>query len=150
MEGKRLEKSKYGKYIVSKPYFDPNLANINTDVPRDQIRGRTSNNIFMSNDLVKGSNTHLNLMWIYEVPYPDPFTATHSHDFNEVLFLSGSNPHDLEDLGGALDIEIGDEMHTITASTAIYLPKGLPHNIHWKKVERPIMLLAITLYGEYS
>ena len=104
----------------------------------------------MANSLVAGSNIHLNLMWIYEVPSPNPFVLTHSHPFNEILFFLETNPKNLEDLGGELTLEMGDEKHVVDTTTAVFIPKGLPHLLVYNRVDRPQMLVALSLSGDYK
>ena len=145
-----MSETKYGKYFVRNPTFDPNLANVVEPQMGKVMTGRTRNNIFMANNLVAGSNLHLNLMWIYEVPSPNPFVLTHSHPYNEILFFLGTNPKDLKDLGGELTLEMEDEKHVVKTTTAEFIPKGVSHLLTYIRVDRPQMLVAISLSGEYK
>ena len=145
-----MNETKYGKYFVRNPTFDPNLANIVEPQTGKVMTGRTRNNIFMANNLVPGSNIHLNLMWIYKVPSPNPFVLTHSHQYDEILFFLGTNPNNLEGLGGELTLEMGDEKHVVKTTTAVFIPKGLPHLLVYNRVDRPQMLVALSLSGEYK
>ena len=39
----------------------------------------------MSNDLVPGSNTYIEIGWIYEMPEPNPHIHKHAHDYDEII-----------------------------------------------------------------
>jgi hypothetical protein len=63
----------------------------------------------------------------------------HSHDFDEVVTLFGTNPDDPRDLCGEVEFWLGDERYTITKSCLIYVPKGTVHcPLIFKRVDRPI------------
>jgi hypothetical protein len=57
-----------------------------------------------------------------------PFTP-HVHDFNQVLLFAGSDMNDIGDLGAEVEFCLGAnlETHMITTTTAIAIPKGMPH-----------------------
>jgi len=51
-----------------------------------------------------------------------------------------------------VEIWLGEEMekHTITESTIVHVPAGLLHcPMNYKRISKPIMLINITLGGEY-
>ena len=53
----------------------------------------------------------------------------HVHDFDQVLLFAGSDMDDIGELGAEIAICLGEEMetHTITTTTAVAIPKGMPH-----------------------
>ena len=53
----------------------------------------------------------------------------HTHDFDQVMLFLGSDMDDLGELGAEIEFCIGEEMetHMITSSTAVAIPKGVPH-----------------------
>ncbi len=53
----------------------------------------------------------------------------HVHDFDQVLLFAGSDMDDIGDLGAEVELCLGDELetHMITTTTAIAIPKGMPH-----------------------
>jgi uncharacterized RmlC-like cupin family protein len=64
---------------------------------------------------------------------------THQHDYDEVIGFFGSNPENPHDLYAEAEVRLGDEVHTVTKSCLIFVPKGVPHGpIDFKKMERPI------------
>ncbi len=58
----------------------------------------------------------------------EPFTP-HVHDFDQVLLFAGSDMDDIGELGAEIEICLGDDLetHMITTTTAVAIPKGLPH-----------------------
>lgn len=67
----------------------------------------------------------------------------HNHDFDEYLVFLGTNPKDASDLGGELEIWLGDEeKHIINKSSAVFIPRGLYHTpIYFKRVDTPIVMI---------
>ena len=82
-----------------------------------------------------------------------PWTrSTHAHPYDEVLVFFGHNTDDLTDLGAEITIELGPdhEKHTFDKSTAICLPKGLPHfPVICNKVTRPYRMMQVGLGTQY-
>jgi hypothetical protein len=53
----------------------------------------------------------------------------HVHDFDQVLLFAGSDMDDIGELGAEIELCLGEEMetHMITTTTAVAIPKGMPH-----------------------
>ena len=102
---------------------------------------------------VKGGNHFIEHTWTWKectLGINPRIPAPHVHDFDEVFFWIGTNPKDPDDLGGEVEFCMGkgDEMEKIPINTTalIYIPKGIAHTpIIYKKVDRPILCLTITL-----
>ena len=63
----------------------------------------------------------------------------HKHDYDEVLAFFGSNPENPHDLYAEAEVHLGDEVHTVTKSCLIFVPKGIQHGpIDFKRIDRPI------------
>jgi hypothetical protein len=63
----------------------------------------------------------------------------HSHDYDEVQAVFGTNLEDPNDLGGELEFWLGDEKQVITKSCLIFIPRGLKHGpIYWRRLDKPI------------
>jgi hypothetical protein len=58
----------------------------------------------------------------------EPYTA-HTHEYNQVLVFIGTDTANVGDLGAEVEVCLGSqcEKHMVTTSTAISIPKGLPH-----------------------
>ncbi len=141
-----MAETKYGKYIIR----SPKVSNIAYH-PTENVKGVTfPDEIYMDGDLVKGAPLFVDIGWRFEIPDPDPVEWTHTHDFDEVLNFIGTDPKNPHDLGAEVEMQIGDEKHTINTTTSIFVPKGVPHcpMIH-KGVDRPYLLVVVALNMKY-
>jgi hypothetical protein len=74
----------------------------------------------------------------------DVMKEPHSHSFDEYLIFHGTNPDDIFDLGGEVELWLGDEKFTITRTCAIFAPAGVPHNpMYINRVDRPFMFITV-------
>ena len=100
---------------------------------------------------IKKFNTNFNFVAIL-APHVlvDP---PHKHDCDELLFFISADPENTTDLGGEVEIALGDEWekHVITTSAIICLPRGMAHcPVYVRKVDRPFYfghLLMASSYG---
>ena len=77
----------------------------------------------------------------------------HKHDCDEFLFFIPTDPENAPDLGGEVEIALGEEWekHTITTSAIICLPPGVQHApIYMKKVDKPFYFGHMLLASKYS
>jgi uncharacterized RmlC-like cupin family protein len=82
----------------------------------------------------------------------EPFQSE-VHDFNEVMIWMGADMADLSELGGEVEVCLGEEKetHMITSSTAVFVPKGLPHlpaNI--VRMDKRFLYLQISMTKEWT
>ena len=81
-----------------------------------------------------------------------PYTP-HVHDFNQVLLFAGSDMNDIGDLNAEVEFCLGDDLetHMITTTTAIAIPKGVPHfpaTVNF--LNKPFFYYEISLTDKYS
>lgn len=77
----------------------------------------------------------------------------HKHDCDELLFFISMDPENPTDLGGEVEVALGDEWekHVITTSAIICLPKGVAHcPVYVRKVERPFYFGHLLLAASYG
>jgi hypothetical protein len=75
-------------------------------------------------------------------------TKPHSHDYDEIVGMVGTNPDDPNDLCGEIEITIDGEKHLVTQSCLVFLPAGLEHGpFRELKMERPIFQFEFGLKG---
>jgi hypothetical protein len=78
----------------------------------------------------------------------------HRHDFNQIMLWLGTDMNDLSELGAEVEVCLGEEMntHMITTSTAVAVPKGMPHfPATITRMDRRIIYMEVSLapvYGE--
>lgn len=144
-----MNEKKYGKYFISDPKIEKLAFHLEGV---ENVTGRTSSHIYLDDALVKGCNTHVSITGINEVPNPTPSLEYNSHPEDEILLYIGTNPDDLTDLGGEVEMLMGDEResHVFYRTTAVYIPKNLNHIPMYKRFDRPMLMVAILFSGKYQ
>lgn len=144
---------RWDKYIVTEPKFVTELANHDFT----KVSGFTfPDEVYIDGDLVKEANSWLDLVWVWDRTVPRELPGLHTHPFAEIVLLIGSDPKSLRDLGGEVEWGMGSgedaATYTLTSTTAIYVPNGVPHGpLVFKRVDRPILNVAIGLQtGDYK
>ena len=70
----------------------------------------------------------------------------HSQNFDELFLFVSTDPHDTLNLGGEVVTYLGDEAYSITKSSSVWVPSGVPHNPqYYKRVDRPFYMIVIAL-----
>jgi hypothetical protein len=82
------------------------------------------------------------------VPY-----SPHAHDFNQVMVWLGADPADMGELGAEVELCLGEEgeKHMITTSTAVAVPRGMPHfpaNI--TRMDKRFVFMTVSCAPEYK
>ncbi len=135
-----MAQSKFSQYVVTTP-----LREVGADL---NVKGITlPTRTYMSNKLVSGCNTYVEVSWIYAMPEPNlVIPAFHSHPYNEITLLLGSDPHNPERLGGEVESYLGGEKIVGDKSTATFIPRQVEHgHLLWKKFDKPHMMISIML-----
>ena len=78
--------------------------------------------------------------WVWPKPEENVMEAkAHSHDFDEIVTVFGTDPENPQDLCGEVEYWLDDEKYILTKSCIIYVPKGLKHcPMIFRNVTRPI------------
>ena len=136
-----MPKVDYDKYLVRKPAYEVGVQAVGKHKGH-QVPSMT----YMSNGLVPGSNTYVEVSWIYDVPTPNPYVFEHAHNYNEIVMHIGSDPNDPEALGGEMTIEVEGQPLSFDRTTALFLPAGTKHGpLTWQKVTRPHIEMTVML-----
>lgn len=70
----------------------------------------------------------------------------HSQNYDELFLFIPTDPHDTLNLGGKVEIWLGDEKYPMTKSCAAWVPAGTPHNpMYYSQVQRPYIMIVIAL-----
>lgn len=78
-------------------------------------------------------------------------TGPHTHPFGKVIAFAGSNPDNLYDLGGEVEIWIENQKFVQNRSFLAYIPAGMCHGpIKVKKVDRPIFQYVLGSAPKYE
>lgn len=145
-----MPKGDFEKYIIRKARYED--LPFGGDLAGAQKRsGKTPNRIFSSANFIPGARMHVDAGWIFEIPTPNPYVETHTHDVDELLFFIGSDPDDVDNLHGEAEIYIDGEYYTIDTTCSLYIPAGVPHcPIKYNRVDRPHQFMSILLAGTYQ
>ena len=136
-----MPKMDYNRLLVRKPAYEVGVQAVGKHTGH-QVPSMT----YMSNSLVPGSNTYIEVSWIYDVPSPNPYVMEHAHNYDEIVMHIGSDPDKPEDLGAEIEIGCGGQTLTFDKTTALFLPKGTKHGpLVWKKVTRPHIEITMML-----
>ena len=81
---------------------------------------------------------------------------THQHDFPQYLCFLGSNPLNLLDLGGEVELTLSEdgvhlEKHIITTATTVYIPSGVYHcPLNFQRVDKPMIFIDCFFARAYA
>ena len=137
-----MAKTKYGKLITYNKEQPEGPPEWFSKVPRDPTSGQIVT--WFDGDVIPGGFYYEAFMAIkptLEGSYNDP---PQIHDYwDEVIGMYGTNPADPDSLFGEVVLGLGDEMHSLTRSCAVFIPRGLQHGpLIIKKVTTPIILVT--------
>ena len=132
-----MAKTKYGKYIITKPEGEVAASGWSPGGPRVWVSDRAARVMYLDNEVLKGA-FYVECVWIYKQS-DSMGPQAHTHDFDEIIAFFGSNKKDPFDLGGEVELWLGGEKHIITKSCVVFVPKGLKHcPLIFKRVDSPI------------
>jgi hypothetical protein len=82
----------------------------------------------------------------------EPYSP-HVHDFDQIMLWLGADTDDIGELGAEVELCLGaeGEKHMITTSTAVAVPRGMPHfpaNI--SRMNRRFIFLTVSCAPEYK
>lgn len=123
------------KYIITRT--KPDEGDIpflySAHVPGTDVRQRV---LYLDDEVIEGA-FYVATAWFWKGTGPGP--QAHSHDFPEVLGFFGSNPKDVNDLCGEVELWIDGEKHLLTKTFIAYIPAGLTHcPLRIIRADRPI------------
>ena len=141
--------SRYEKLIVRSPSPPAHEMGTSEITMEGFITPRVR--ILCNNELFSGTNSIVEYIIIDHANSlgnrpggPQP----HKHEYSELLIYLGTNPDDPEELGGEIDLWLGEgeqlEKITLTTSSSILIPPGLAHlPIFYKNIHRPIVHVLV-------
>ena len=112
---------------------------INNDFNREKDEIGTL--LFQFNeDIAENTPFFSDMAWIWPKPGKIIMEGEpHSHDFDEIVTLFGTNPDDTRDLCGEVEFWIEDEKHTINKSCLVFVPKGIKHApLYFNRIDWPV------------
>jgi DNA-binding CsgD family transcriptional regulator len=136
-----MEESKYGRYIVTK--LKANISDGPWKIFSNQALKQASKDesgriLYLDSEVVQGA-FYVETDWTFPFDKPQTIVQAHTHDYDEIFGMFGTNFIDPYDLCGEVEFWLDDEKHILTNSCIIFIPKGLQHGpLTYLKVDRPI------------
>lgn len=133
---------KYDKYFMTElnlPEVRQKTANENAEIYKHVA--------WLDSNYIEGA-FYSEVVWYYK---PRKSTVgSHTHDFDEIIAFFGSDPYNIHDLGGEVELWMGGEQHIITKSCLVFVPKGMEHcPLSFNRVDRPIFHFTAGMGGKY-
>lgn len=152
-----MKKQKSSKYFITDwehPPLPPEVAKINEEQFKSGHYVKASEMYYLADSVIKGA-FYMTCVMVQELKGGTPVVhaegKAHSHDFDEVLLFTGTDPDDPHDLGGEIEIWIEDEKHIITKGCMIFIPKGIKHlPLIFRKIGRPIYFITAGNVRKYE
>ena len=101
--------------------------------------------VCLDGEVFPGADFCVEAVWIWPgrepQPGPDgePGAKAHTHPFDEVIAFMGTNPDDIHDLCGEIELWIDGEQNIIDKSFMAFIPAGMVHcPMNIRRVDRPI------------
>ncbi|MBN1190246.1 MAG: hypothetical protein JXA46_10870 [Dehalococcoidales bacterium] len=142
-----MENTRYGKYIIS------NLKTPSRFTPEfNEAYAKWAKRVlWIDKDVVDGA-FQMNCSWYLRPPDVKTAEATaHTHDADEIIGFFGNNWEDPYNLGAEIEFWLEDEMHIITGSSLIFVPRGMKHcPLILRRVDRPIFHFSTVTSGTYN
>lgn len=136
-----MSESEYGKYFISdtpRHTDHPQSRDLVSDIP-------WCDSLFVDKEIggtVPGA-PYLETCMMLRPGTVESLAVSHIHPFDEYLLFIGTNPEDQFDLGGEVEMWVGDEKRMLTRTTAVFVPAGVPHCpliVH--SVDRPFIFIT--------
>ena len=109
----------------------------------------------LDSEVLKGS-FYMETAWFWPGNWTDAkgeegTVKEHSHPFPEALGFIGTDPNDVHNLGGEVELWIDGKQNIMTRSFIAYLPAGTKHcPMRIRKVERPIFHFTAGMGTSYT
>ncbi len=138
-----MERSKYGKYIVTDLIVPEEKRKIETAYSSYARRI-----LWMDENVVQGA-FHMNTAW-YLRAAETLEDRPHVHDADEIIGFFGNDPDHPYDLGAEIEMWLEDEKHVITRSALLFVPAGMKHcPLILRRVDRPVFHFTTVPGGRY-
>jgi hypothetical protein len=151
-----MSDTKYGKYII----YQPKPAKVAQKIQQAKDKGiwtpdmKTIPTAYVDDEYVKGA-FYTECVLVPKGggdPKKSIAPGPHYHeDFEEIIGLFGTDPSDPFELHGQVDLTLGDEVHSITKSCLVVIPRMLVHcPILYTRVDHPIITFTVAPVLNYT
>jgi hypothetical protein len=108
----------------------------------------------LDGDIIKGA-FYMETAWFWPGKWPETkgeegTVKAHSHDFDEAIAFIGTNPDDVHDLGGEVELWIDGKKNILNKSFVAFIPAGIEHcPLRILKVDRPMFHFTAGMGKKY-
>jgi len=135
-----MTEGKYAKQIIKKYRpLTPEMEKMRSESPIV-----STPLLWLDEEVARGA-FYMECHWFWSMSDTEvqPSDVSHSHDFDEVLGLLGSQQENPHDLGAEIEIWLEDERYTITESCLIFIPRGMKHlPMTFKRIDSPFVFFT--------
>jgi len=129
---------KYDKHFILQDKPDLKLPEYRHEIPKE----RAHRIVYLDKEVLPGADFYVEALWFWprEVKPGEPLgVPAHSHPFDEVIAFFGTNPDDIHDLCGEVELWIDGEQNFINKSFMAFIPAGTEHcPLKIRRIDRPI------------
>jgi hypothetical protein len=146
-----VAETKYGKYIIT-DYKERIHKNAWAPTYRKEDKTKL---LRLDEDIVEGAKMFVECSWFWpamvENESLERSSKPHSHTYDEIIGMAGTNFEDLYDLSGDCEITLNGEKNIVSNSCLIYLPASFEHGpFRETRMERPIFQFECGLNGRHT
>ena len=143
----KVEKQNVAGLKLAKQFVFQDKPNLKLPTFRHGISKETVyRTIYLDSETVPGSKFYAEAIWFWprpNSPKPKPGDEAgpkaHTHRFPEMIGFFGTNPDDIHDLCGEIELWIDGEQYLLTKSFVAFIPAGLVHcPLYFRRIDRPI------------
>jgi len=136
---------KYDELIVSNLKYEPPMS-----LDFQEIYRRFASRVLWIDSNVVPGAFQMNVSWYKHVPELDPIFEANAHEDAEILGFFGTDPEEPYNLHGEIQVDLDGEPHVITRSSLIFVPSNLPHALHVRRVDQPILHFSVVTGANYN
>ncbi|HTY82453.1 MAG TPA: hypothetical protein VMB24_06685 [Dehalococcoidales bacterium] len=109
---------------------------------------KSSRILHIEDDMARGA-FYVDYVWLYK-GYGVLGAPEHTHDYEELIAMIGSDPEHPREIGGILSMDLEGEPYYVTQSSLICIPRQVKH-CPWKflDVRRPTLVFTAIPSGRY-
>lgn len=131
---------------LNKKYFVTELIDNSPAAPwYPKFAKHEATKVLRLDDNVIKDSSYLECAWFWPGKWPEDKAwekmgvQPHVHEYPEVLTFFGTNPNDVYDLGGQVELWIDNEQYLIEQSVIVFIPADTEHGpLYIRRVDRPI------------
>jgi hypothetical protein len=128
---------KYDKHFIFQDKPNVKLAKFQAEIPSE----RGYRIVYLDSEVFPNADFYVETLWFWpgERPRSKPGIKSHTHPFDEVIGFFGTNPDDIHDLCGEIELWIDGKQHIIDKSFMAFVPAGIVHcPLFIRRIDRPI------------